>query len=151
MARVRSACSKATERALQGTCAVARPTDVLEHTFLHDHAYRRHLRELQTELVKFRRDLIKRGDHIQDLLPGAAASITSFLAIEVASPADTRDMGDAPETSRDETRNCDRSDDLGKDGILVSERYEVSNDPADEPDPGYCNIIHGLSPLCPLA
>jgi len=87
----------------------------------------------------------------QYLPPGAAASITSFLAVEVASPADTRDMGDAPDTSRGETGNCDRSDDLGKDGILVSERYEVSNDPADEPDPGYCNIIHRLSPLLPLA
>src|SRR6266536_1570026 len=43
----------------------------------------------------------------QYLPPGAAASITSFLAVEVACPADTRDLGDAPDPSRDETRYCE--------------------------------------------
>jgi len=35
-----------------------------------DHDYRRRLRELQIELVKFQRDLIKRGDRILVVIEG---------------------------------------------------------------------------------
>jgi polyphosphate kinase 2 len=97
MARARrSIRSKAPQRALQDTqetCAAARSTDTLDHTVLREHGYRRHLRELQIELVKFQRDLIKRGDRVLVLLEGRDAAGKDGVIkhiIEHLSPRDTR-------------------------------------------------------------
>jgi polyphosphate kinase len=97
MARARrSIRSKAPQRALQDTqetCAAARSTDTLDHTVLSEHGYRRHLRELQIELVKFQRDLIKRGDRVLVLLEGRDAAGKDGVIkhiIEHLSPRDTR-------------------------------------------------------------
>src|ERR1051325_4754359 len=96
MARIgRSIRSKARERALQGSQAAraaARSTDS-DHTVLREHGYRRHLRELQIELVKFQRDLIKRGDRVLLLLEGRDAAGKDGVIkhiIEHLSPRDTR-------------------------------------------------------------
>jgi polyphosphate kinase 2 len=97
MARARrSIGSKAPQRALQDTqekCAAARFTDTLDHTVLSEHGYPRHLRELQIELVKFQRDLIKRGDRVLVLLEGRDAAGKDGVIkhiIEHLSPRDTR-------------------------------------------------------------
>ena len=97
MARIgRSIRSKARERALQGSQAAraaARSADCLDHTVLREHGYRRHLRELQIELVKFQRDLIKRGDRVLVLLEGRDAAGKDGVIkhiIEHLSPRDTR-------------------------------------------------------------
>ena len=58
-----------------------------------EHGYRRNLRELQIELVKFQRQLIKRGDRILVLIEGRDGAGKDGVIkhiVEHLSPRDTR-------------------------------------------------------------
>src|ERR1043166_879410 len=110
MARARrSIGSKAPQRALQDTqekCAAARFTDTLDHTVLSEHGYRRKLRELQIELVKFQRHLITRGGRILVLIEGRdAAGKDGGIKhmIEHLSPRDTRVVALSAPTHQQQT------------------------------------------------
>jgi polyphosphate kinase len=71
-----------------------------------DHGYRRALRELQIELVKFQRHLIKRGDRILVLLEGRDAAGKDGIIkriVEHLSPRDTRVIALSAPSSRERT------------------------------------------------
>jgi polyphosphate kinase 2 len=71
-----------------------------------EHGYRRNLRELQIELVKFQRQLIKRGDRILVLIEGRDAAGKDGVIkhiVEHLSPRDTRVVALPAPTSRQQT------------------------------------------------
>jgi len=72
-----------------------------------DHLYRRELRELQIELVKFQRDLIAHGDRIVVLIEGRDGAGKDGVVkhiIEHLSPRETRVVALPAPSDRDQTR-----------------------------------------------
>jgi polyphosphate kinase 2 len=71
-----------------------------------EHGYRRALRELQIELVKFQRHLIKRGEHLLVLLEGRDAAGKDGVIkriVEHLSPRETRVVALPAPSSRERT------------------------------------------------
>src|ERR1051326_5451626 len=71
-----------------------------------EHGYRRSLRDLQIELVKFQRDLIERGERILVLIEGRDAAGKDGVIkhiVEHLSPRDTRVVALAAPTDRERT------------------------------------------------
>ena len=80
--------------------------DVAAHPDAAEHHYRRSLRELQIELVKFQRELIRRGDRILVLIEGRDAAGKDGVIkhiVEHLSPRDTRVVALPAPTSRERT------------------------------------------------
>src|SRR6202162_3566874 len=80
--------------------------DIRSHADEVEHGYHRVLRELQIELVKFQRHLIKRGERLLVLLEGrdAAGKDASIKRIvEHLSPRETRVMALPAPSSREQT------------------------------------------------
>jgi hypothetical protein len=73
----------------------------------HEHRYRRTLRELQSELVKFQRQLIAHGERIVVLIEGRDAAGKDGVikhVIEHLSPRETRVVALRAPSERDQTR-----------------------------------------------
>ena len=86
--------------------ALASPADAVLHDDEIEHGYRRSLRLLQIELVKYQRHLIRRGDRLLVLIEGRDAAGKDGVIkhiIEHLSPRDTRVVALAAPTSRQQT------------------------------------------------
>jgi polyphosphate kinase 2 len=80
--------------------------DISSHAGEAEHGYRRALHELQIELVKFQRHLIKRGERILVLLEGRDAAGKDGIIkriVEHLSPRETRVMALPAPSSREKT------------------------------------------------
>jgi polyphosphate kinase 2 len=80
--------------------------DISSHADEAEHGYRRALRELQIELVKFQRQLIKRGERILVLLEGRDAAGKDGIIkriVEHLSPRDTRVVALPAPSSREQS------------------------------------------------